>query len=124
MQALLQGPHELLVKLQSIAGQKYFTLLGPIQNPSAVSLDLSSVIHPPGRSADVDRLVSSIKVIAEHRSSTNDSKPPLLPPGYPTNSQPCTNDSMSNMGTMNVSQQYPFAVPHTSALFVLLAEAF
>ena len=123
MQRLFQGPNELLVKLQSISGQKYFTLLGPVQNPVAVSLDLSSIIHPPGRTADVDRLVRRIKVITEHRSSTNVSKPILPPPGYPTSTQPCTNDSMPNKGTMDVSRQYLFAVLHASAVFVLLAEA-
>lgn len=113
-QGLLQGPDELLVKLQSIAGQKYFTLLGPVHNPSAVSLDLSSIIQPPGRSAEVDRLLRSIKAITEHRSSTNDSKPPMPPLGYPTSTQPCTNTSMLNMGTMNVSRQHFLVFPRIS----------
>lgn len=103
MRRLLQEPNQLLVKLQSTAGLKYFTLSGPLESPSTVSLDLDSIIHTPGRSDSVDSLFSGIQATTHHRSLSNDSQHPLLPAGFPAHAMPSNNDSISNMSTINVS---------------------
>lgn len=122
MQTLWQEPNQLLVKLQSTAGQKYFKLSGPLQSPSAVSLDLSSIIHTPGRNADVDSLLSSVQDTTQHRTFTNDSKPLLLPAGFCTHALSSSNGSISNMGTVDVSLAVSCCFLNAPALFVLLAQ--
>ena len=122
MQTLWQEPNQLLVKLHSKAGQKYFTLSGPLQSPSAVSLNLSSIIHVPGRTADVDGLMSSVQDTTQHRTFTSDSKPPLLPAGFCTSAPSSSNDGTSNMGTVNVSLAASRCLLHAPALLVLLAQ--
>ena len=104
MQGMFPDTNQLLIKLQSPSGQKYFTLLGPLERPYAVILDLSSIIHTPGRDADVDRLLSSIQVITEHCNFSNDdSKPPGYSTIAPSRDDATDSLAVSNMAVTNVS---------------------
>lgn len=108
MQATFPEPQQLLNKMQSTTGEKYFTLSGPSETPSTVALKLDSIIHTPGRTADVDGILSSIHGITEQLNHCTNSKTPLLRAGYSTPSHNGANDSSagSDTGTIDVSTAF------------------
>ena len=105
MQAHFPEPDQFLPKMQSTTGEKYFTLLGPTETPSAVMLNLNSIISTTVRTDDIESILSSIQVTTEQLDHSKISEAPLVPAGHSTPLHNDANNSVAALGpaTINMS---------------------
>ena len=88
LKGVLPEFHDVLGKLQSATGQKYFRLFWACQQPDTVLLRLREVILVPGQSAALANLLRSIQIVDRPIAApVNGQALLLLPPGVqaPTN---------------------------------------
>ncbi len=74
VKAHFQHLDNLVAKLRTITGVKYFTLLGGSKLPSSVLLNIGSIVTPVGRTASLSALIKSIQTVKLVKA-------PLLPAG-------------------------------------------
>ena len=78
-------PHspDILEKLQSITGLKYFRLFWASQRPDSVLVRLHDIVSPSGQPTGVSHILRSITVVDRPaaKDTAKDPFPPLLPAG-------------------------------------------
>ncbi len=78
LKSQFQRLDDLIMRLNTSTGQKYFTLLGPLQMPTLVLVQLHSIVLSSEKTASVLALLQSIQTIT---SDIGAGKQPLLPAG-------------------------------------------
>lgn len=88
LKVVLPEFHDIVGKLQSATGLKYFRLFWASQQPDTVLLRLREIISNPGQTPALTNLLRSIQIVDKHIAApVNGQVPSILPPGVqaPTN---------------------------------------